>query len=165
MDLGLFEEKHMIAYQLSIFAENKPGVLARITGVLAKAKISIRATTISTSDTFGVISLIVDDPQRGKAALTEAGITVHLGSVLAVLIPDRPGGLDNLVQLLYHEGININNAYGFVLESAEKAVFVVEVEQIEKTEKLLEKNGFKTLDTDALSAIEPSHYLDRSGRS
>jgi hypothetical protein len=82
-----------------------------------------------------------------------------LGSVLAILIPDQPGGLDKLVQLLYREGINVNNAYGFVLKSAEKAVFVVEVEQIEKTEKLVEKNGFKTLDTDALSAIEPFHHM------
>ena len=143
----------MIAYQLSIFAENKPGVLARITGVLSKAKISIRATTISTHDTFGVINLIVDDPQRAKAELTEAGLTVQLGSVLAVLIPDQPSGLDKLVQLLHREGINVNNAYGFVLESAEKAVFVLEVEQIEKAEKLVEQNGFKTLDTDALSAV------------
>ena len=102
--LDLLRRRHMIAYQLSIFAENKPGVLARITGVLAKAKISIRATTISTSDTFGVISLIVDDPQRAKTALTEAGMTVHLRSVLAVLIPDRPGGLDNLVQLALSGG-------------------------------------------------------------
>jgi hypothetical protein len=149
----------MIAYQLSIFAENKPGVLARITGVLAKAKISIRATTISTSDTFGVINLIVDDPKRGKAVLTEAGMTVHLRSVLAVLIPDQPGGLDKLTQLLFREGININNAYGFVLESAGKAVFVVEVDQLEKTEKLVEKNGFKTLDTEALSTVEPFHYM------
>ncbi len=149
----------MIAYQLSIFAENKPGVLARITGVLAKAGISIRATTISTFDTFGVISLIVDDPQRAKAMLTEAGMTVQLREVLAILIPDQPGGLDRLTQLLFREGINVNNAYGFVVESAEKAVFVVEVEEIEKTEILVEKNGFKTLDTDALSALEPSHYL------
>ena len=149
----------MIAYQLSVFAENKPGVLARITGVLAKAKISIRATTISTHDTFGVINLIVDDPQRAKAVLTEAGMTVQLRHVLAVLIPDQPGGLDKLMQLLYREGINVNNAYGFVLESAEKAVFVVEVDQLEKTEKLVEKNGFKTLDTDALSAVEPFHYM------
>lgn len=143
----------MIAYQLSIFAENKPGVLARITWVLAKSKINIRATTISTFDTFGVISLIVDDPQRAKVMLTEAGMTVQLREVLAILIPDRPGGLDQLTQLLFREGININNAYGFVLESAKKAVFVVEVDQIEKTEKLLEENGFKTLDTEALSAI------------
>lgn len=149
----------MIAYQLSIFAEDKPGKLAHVTSVLAKAKISIRATTISTSDTFGVISLIVDEPKRAEAALTDAGLTVHLKSVLAILIPDAPGGLDKLMQLLYAEGININNAYGFVLESGQKAVFVVDVEQLEKTEKLLEEKGFKTLDTEALSAIEPFHYM------
>jgi hypothetical protein len=149
----------MIAYQLSVFAEDKPGKLAQVTSALAKARISIRATTISTSDTFGVINLIVDDPKRAESALTEAGLTVHLKSVLAILIPDTPGGLDQLMQLLYQESININNAYGFVLECGQKAVFVVDVEQIEKTEQLLEKKGFKTLDTDALSAIEPFHYL------
>jgi len=149
----------MIAYQLSVFAEDKPGKLAHVTSVLAKAEITIRATTISTSDTFGVINLIVDDPKRAEKALTDAGMTVHLKSVLAVLIPDKPGGLDKLMQLLYRESININNACGFVLECSEKAVFVVDVDQIEKTEKLLEKNGFKTLDTEALSAIEPFHYM------
>ena len=56
----------MIAYQLSVFAEDKPGKLANVTSILAKAKISIRATTISTSDTFGVINLIVDDPKRAE---------------------------------------------------------------------------------------------------
>ena len=149
----------MIAYQLSVFAEDKPGKLAHVTSVLKKAEISIRATTISTSDTFGVINLIVDDPKRAEKALTDAGMTVHLKSVLAVLIPDKPGGLDKLMQLLYGEGININNAYGFVLECSARAVFVVDVDQIEKTEKLVEKNGFKTLDTEALSAIEPFHYM------
>jgi hypothetical protein len=149
----------MIAYQLSIFAEDKPGKIAHVTSVLAKAKISIRATTISTSDTFGVINLIVDDPKRAEAALTQAGLTVHLRDVLAVLIPDKPGGLDNLMQLLYREGININNAYGFVLESSKKAVFVVDVDKTEKTEKLLEEKGFQTLDTQALSAIEPTYNM------
>jgi hypothetical protein len=106
----------MMTYQLSIFAENKPGRLAAVTQVLAKEKINIRATTIATSDTFGVINLIVDDPPRAKAALTKAGMTVTLSRVLAVVIPDQPGGLDKLTQLLVAEGININNAYGFVLE-------------------------------------------------
>jgi len=145
----------MIAYQLCIFAEDKPGQLANVTSVLAKADISIRATTISTAGKSGVINLIVDDPKRAKKALDNAGLTVHLKNVLAVLIPDRPGGLDKLMQLLYREGININNACGFVLECAEKAVFVVDVDQIEKTEKLVEKNGFKTLDTEALMKIAP----------
>lgn len=143
----------MIAYQLSVFAEDKPGKLAHLTSVLAGAGISIRATTIATSDTFGVINLIVDDPKHAEKALAEAGMTVNLKSVLAVLIPDKPGGLDQLMQLLYQESVNINNAYGFVLESAQKAIFVVDVDQIEKTEKLLEKSGFKTLDTEALSKL------------
>jgi len=149
----------MISYQLSIFAENKPGRLAAVTRVLAKEKINIRATTISTSDTFGVINLIVDDPARAEAVLTKAGMTVSLSRVLAVVIPDQPGGLDRLTQLLLTENVNINNAYGFVLEGHRKAVFVVSVDQIEKAETLLEKNGFQTLDAEALSTIEPFHYM------
>jgi len=149
----------MIAYQLSIFAENKPGRLAAVTGILAKEKINIRATTIATSDTFGVINLIVDDPKRAQAVLSKAGMTVNLREVLAVLIEDKPGGLDRLTQMLFKENININNAYGFVLESREKAVFVVDVDQIEKAQKIIEKAGFKTLDADTLAAIEPFHYM------
>ncbi len=149
----------MIAYQLCVFAEDKPGQLAHVTSLLAKSDISIRATTISTSGSSGVINLIVDDPKLAAKALAKAGMTVHLKNVLAVLIPDQPGGLNKLTQLLYKENINVNNACGFVLDCAEKAVFVVDVDQIEKTEKLLEKNGFKTLDTEELSAIEPFHYM------
>ena len=146
----------MITYQLSIFAENKPGRLAAVTKVLAKENINIRATTIATSDTFGVINLIVDDPPRAEEVLTKAGMTVSLNRVLAVVIPDEPGGLDRLTNLLQMEKVNINNAYGFVLEGRRKAVFVVSVDQIEKTDALLEKNGFQTLDAKALLAIEPS---------
>lgn len=143
----------MIAHQLSIFAENKPGKLAKVTSVLAKENINIRATTIATSDTFGVVNLIVDDPKKAEAALAAAGMTVHLREVLAVLIPDQPGGLDHLTRLLNEEGINVNNAYGFVLEGSKKAVFVVDVDQIQKTEMLLEEKGFKTLDTSSLSRM------------
>jgi hypothetical protein len=150
----------MISHQLSIFAENKPGRLAAVTQALAEEKINIRATTISTSDTFGVINLIVDDPARAEAVLTKAGMTVKLSRVLAIVIPDQPGGLDRLTQLLFSENVNINNAYGFVLEGRRKAVFVVSVDQIEKAEALLEKNGFQTLDAEALSAIEPFHHIN-----
>lgn len=158
---GAMKGGHMITYQLSIFAENKPGRLAAVTQVLAKEKINIRATTIATSDTFGVINLIVDDPQRAEAALKKAGMTVTLIRVLAVVIPDQPGGLDQLTQLLFAEGININNAYGFVLEGSRKAVFVVSVDQIEKAEALLEKKGFQTLDAEALAAVEPFHHMQQ----
>ena len=146
----------MIASQISIFAENKPGKLAAVTRILAQEGINIRATTIATSDTFGVINLIVDHPQKAQDVLTKAGMLVKQRRVLAVLLDDKPGGLDKLSQLLYNEGINVNNAYGFVLESQVKAVFVVDVDQLEKAEKIIEANGFKTLGPEILSGLEPS---------
>jgi len=149
----------MVAYQLSVFAENKPGRLAKVTGILKKGKINVRAITISTSDVFGVINLIVDDPEGARSILEDGGLTVSMKEVVAVVIEDRPGGLDKLVQLLLEEDINIENAYGFVLESREKAVFVVDVDQMEKTQKVLKDAGLETLDAQALSAIEPFHYM------
>ncbi len=147
----------MIASQISIFAENKPGKLAAVTHILAQEGINIRATTIATSDTFGVINLIVDHPEKAQEALTNAGMLSKLRKVLAILIEDQPGGLDKLAQLLYNEGVNVNNAYGFVLESQRKAVFVVDVDQLERAEKIIENNGFKTLGPEILSVVEPSH--------
>ena len=149
----------MIASQISIFAENKPGKLRAVTHILAQEGINIRATTIASSDTFGVINLIVDHPQKAQKALTQAGMLAKLRNVLAVLIEDQPGGLDRLIQLLFHEGINVNNAYGFVLENQVKAVFVVDVDQLEKAEKIIEANGFRTLGPEILSVIEPSHNV------
>ncbi|MFA7394789.1 MAG: ACT domain-containing protein [Pigmentiphaga sp.] len=142
----------MIIHQLSDFAENRPGSLARVTGILHRENINIRATTISTSDTFGVINLIVDAPDRAHEALKRAGLMVTLKNVIAVLIDDRPGGLDRLTQILFREGININNAYGFVLESLKAAVFVVDVDQLEKAQSVIDKENFKMLDMKALSS-------------
>jgi hypothetical protein len=148
----------MIAQQISVFAENRPGRLATITSILAKEKINIRATTITTSDTFGVINLIVDKSSEAQKALTTAGLVVQVRNVLAVELADKPGALDTLMQLLSDTEININNAYGFVVESYKRAIFVVDVDQLEKAEALLAKNGFKTLDTEELSSVEPFHY-------
>jgi len=149
----------MIAYQLSVFAENKPGRLAKVTRILAGEKINIRAIAISTSGDFGVINILADDPKRGLKVLEKAGLTVSLKEVIAVLIEDKPGGLDKLIQLLYDENINVENAYGFVLESRKQAVFVVDVDQLDNTQEVLKKAGFETLNADALSAIEPFHFM------
>ena len=150
----------MIAYQLSIFAENKPGRLAKVTGILRKGKINIRAITIATSDVFGVINALVDDPKRARSILESEGLTVSMKEVIAVVLEDKPGGLDRLVQLLFDNGINVENAYGFVLESHKKAIFVIDVDQLENTQEVLKEAGLETLDATALSAIEPFHYMN-----
>ncbi len=149
----------MKAYQLSVFAENKAGRLAQVTQILSKEKINIRAITISTSGDSGSINFIVDHPKQGQKVLAKAGLTVTLKPVISVLIKDRPGSLNELVNLLADKNINIENAYGFVLESWKQAVFIIDVDQLEKTEEILEKAGFETVNADAISAIEPFHYM------
>jgi hypothetical protein len=147
------------AYQLTIPAENKPGVLGQITSILSKEKINIRAATISSFGATGFFNLIVDDPERGQKALAKAGIGVSLTEVIAVLINDQPGGLDKLVQLLAAQNVNIENAYGFVIESRKHAVFVLEVKEPDRARELIKKAGFETLTSQELSEIEPFHYM------
>lgn len=149
----------MQAYQLTIPVENKPGVLARVTEILAREKINIRATTISSFGDRGFLNFIVDDPEGAEKALKKAGIAVELREVIAVLIKDSPGGLDRLVQHLARHSINIENAYGFVIESRKNAVFVLEVKDPDTVKGILKNEGFETLSSRALSEIEPFHYM------
>jgi hypothetical protein len=149
----------MIAYQLTVPTENTPGKLAKVSGVLTREKINIRAITISSFGQRGFFNILVDDPRLAQKALAKEGIEAHLKPVIAVVIDDRPGGMDKLVQLLAKEGINIENAYGFVLESNKTAVFVVDVSDPESARKLLKDNHFKMLSAEALATVEPFHYM------
>ena len=149
----------MKAYQLTIPAENKPGVLAQVTSILSRKKINIRSATISSFGNYGFINLIVNNPKVGHKVLHKEGIPVELKEVIAVLIEDRPGGLDKLLQVLFKENINIENGYGFVIESRKNAVFILDVIELERAKSLIEKSGFKTLSPQELSDIEPFHYV------
>lgn len=149
----------MIAYQLTIPTENKPGKLAQVSAVLSREKINIRAITISSYGDKGFFNILVDDPKLAHKALTREGVTVTLKEIIAVVIDDKPGGMDRLVQLLAKQGINIENAYGFVLESNKTAVFVVDVSDLEGAQKVLKENSFKTISAEALATIEPFHYM------
>ncbi len=147
------------AYQLTIPVENKPGQLAEVSHILASEKFNIRAITISSFGDRGFFNIMVDDPRLAKKVLEKAGIRTELKEIIAVVLDDRPGGMDKLVQYLAKEKINIENAYGFVLESHKTAVFVLEVSDIEETRRILSEQGFTTLGTEALATIEPFHYL------
>lgn len=149
----------MIAYQLTIPTENKPGKLAQVSAVLSREKINIRAITISSYGDKGFFNILVDDPKLAQKALTREGVSVTLKEIIAVVIDDKPGGMDRLVQLLAKQGINIENAYGFVLESNKTAVFVVDVSDLEGAQKVLKENSFKTISAEALATIEPFHYM------
>ena len=149
----------MIAYQLTIPRQNKPGMLAEVSGILSREKINIRAITISSFGEHGFFNLLVDDPKLAEKVLQREGIPAGLKEVVAVLMEDRPGGMDDLVQILARESINIENAYGFVLESRRMAVFVLEVQDPGRARAILEEHRFETLSPEALSSIEPFHYM------
>lgn len=149
----------MTAYQLTIPVENAPGRLAQVSGLLKREKINIRAITISSFGESGFFNVLVDDPKLALKALSKEGIRCELQEVVAVLIDDQPGGMDSVVQLLSEAGVNIENAYGFVLESNKNAVFVIQTSALERAKQVLKEQKFKSLSTEALATIEPFHYM------
>lgn len=142
-----------MAHQLSVFAENRPGRIERITGILTQAQVNIRAITIASSDGFGVISLLVDKPDIAYEALKREGISVHKKDILALLMSDEPGGLHRVAEILLREGINIEDAYGFVIENRRRAVLVVDVERIPEAEAVLRQAGIDILTDDQIYTL------------
>ena len=107
----------MRAEQISVFLENKAGRLCEVTGVLAEANVNIRALALADTSDFGVLRLIVDNTEKAKDALKKAGFTVGKTNVLAVEVPDRPGGLYEILHLLQTSSINVEYMYAFVQQS------------------------------------------------
>jgi hypothetical protein len=142
-----------MAHQISIFAENKPGRIEKITRILEEDQINIRAITISSSDNFGIIKLLVDRPDEAYRILAEAGFSVYKREIIAVLMDDRPGGLHHVSRILGDEGINIEDAYGFVIEDRRRAVLVMEVENIRAVQRLLDSRDLKSLTDEEIYAL------------
>lgn len=131
--------------QVSIFAENEPGKIERITRVLSQGRINIRAMTIASADGYGIIKFLVDDPRKAYRILEKEGFSVALNQVLAIEMEDEPGGLYRVAKVLREQKINIEDAYGFVSESGKKAVLVMRIKGIKKAETALRKENIPLL--------------------
>jgi hypothetical protein len=129
--------------QLSIFSENKPGRLKKITKVLTDEGVNILAINIASSNGFGVIKFIVDKCDLAYQKLKQKGFTVSLNEVLAIELVDRPGGLFEVASILSKKKINIENAYVLILASRKKAFLIVDVNDIEKAKKLLKHENLR----------------------
>jgi len=142
-----------MAHQISIFAENRPGRLERITGILKDAGVNIRAITISTSDGFGVIKLLVDQPDLAYKKLVAEGVSASKQSILALLMDDRPGGLHRITGVLGQRNINIEDAYGFVVQDRKQAVLVLEIEKMPQAAGILSQEGVHVLTDEEIYAL------------
>ena len=101
----------MVIHQISVFLENRAGTLAEITGILSAQHIDLRAIHIAETADYGVLRLIADDSQRASAVLLEHGFILSMTPVAAIAVPDEPGGLNRLLQVLSEQHVDIEYMY------------------------------------------------------
>jgi hypothetical protein len=135
----------MALEQISVFMENRPGSLAEITGVLARADVNIRALSLADTADFGILRLVVNQPDTARRALKDGGFTVGTTTVLALEIPDRPGGLSRILQILATAAINVEYMYAFVQKSGENAVVIFRFDEPDRAARALQEAGVRVL--------------------
>jgi hypothetical protein len=129
----------MRAKQVSVFAENRPGRLSSLLAALADAAVDIRALSIAETTDFGIVRLILSDTEKGRQALRDADFTNSVNDVLAVQVPDRPGGfLKTVVEPLTAAGVNIEYVYAFADNPSQHALVVLKVSDHDRAEGLIE---------------------------
>lgn len=131
--------------QISIFLENRPGQLSQICRDLADAGINIVTLSLADSSDFGIVRMIVDDHEKAQNVLTDKGHVVNVCKVVAVGVPDRPGGMADVMSVLDACGVNIEYSYAFAFHSGEKAVLVFRFTDNAKAESALAAAGYITL--------------------
>ena len=131
--------------QISIFLENKPGQLSVICRALADADINIATLSLADTSDFGIVRMIVDDHERAKQILSERGHIVNVREVIAVCVPDRPGGMAEVMQVLDAAQTDIEYSYAFAFHKGEKAVLVFSFDDNDKAESALKEAGLTTL--------------------
>lgn len=143
----------MIIKQLSIFVENKKGRLAEITQTLADSGVDIRALSIADTTDYGILRLIVNDPDTALKALKNEGMTVSLTDVIAVAVPDTPGGLNKAVKVLSAEKISIEYMYAFINPRKDTAFVILRVEDNERAIDVLTRGGVKLMKNEEIYSL------------
>ena len=139
--------------QISVFLENRSGRLAGVLGILSGVGANIRALSLADTNDFGILRLIVDKPEESLAALKAANFTVRSTDVLAVEVPDRPGGLQSILEVLSKADVNVEYMYAFVTRKTEKAVVIFRFEDADDALAALKAAGVSVLDADTVHEL------------
>ncbi|MCR5212090.1 MAG: acetolactate synthase [Lachnospiraceae bacterium] len=142
----------MSVKQISVFLENRPGTLQKMTAVLAENKVNMRATSLAETKDFGIARIIVDDDYEASNVLKQAGFINSLTPVLAVEIKNEVGALSKTLQVFSEGAINIEYMYSFLsVKRPEHACMIFRVSDTEKAEAFLGSHGVRLLNQDELS--------------
>ena len=136
----------MLVKQISVFLENKPGRLSEAAEVLAKNEIDISALSLADTDEYGVLRMIVSDPDKAKNALGESGVICKVTDALVVAIDDRPGGFSESLRILTDNGIEVKYMYACVSREQGKAIMVLSVADPAKADELIRNTESSNVD-------------------
>lgn len=139
--------------QLSVFLDNRAGVLAELTEYLGAKGINIRALSVAESRDFGVIRMIVPDPSGAADLLIRKGYSVQKVEVLAVQVTDEPGGLGMALRVLADEHLNVDYLYTFLDKLGNHAVVILRIDNLDFARAVLIKNGFGLLSQEDFSKL------------
>ncbi|MCR5687868.1 MAG: amino acid-binding protein [Lachnospiraceae bacterium] len=131
----------MAVKQVTVFIGNKEGRIEKVTEVLKDNSINISSLSLAESVDFGLLRLIVSDPEKAKDALKAEGLSARLSDVIAVEISNAPGSLHGLLTAL----VEFNIEYMYVLSSAETASMIMKIKDYESAEAVIRKSGFRVL--------------------
>ena len=143
----------MSVKQISVFLENKKGRLAEVTQTLAREKVNIRALSLADTADFGVLRIIVNNPERCLAALKAQSFVAQVTEVIAVEVEDTPGGLSRILEVLDRDNVNVEYMYAYVEKSRDNAIVICKIDDRERALQVLEKNGITTIGAEALKAL------------
>ncbi len=137
-------------HQISIFIENKTGSLAEVTDFLAKKNVDIKALCIADTEDFGILRIIVSDYAAVANHLRTAGYIIKVNHVIAVNMPDRPGGMANVVRVLADNKLTVEYTYAFPTPKPETACVIFRVNDNKAAVAALEAAGIEVADEDSL---------------
>lgn len=132
--------------QLSVFLENREGRLEEVLKVLAKNSINIVALSLADTSEYGMLRMIVSEPEKGKAALKEEGITAMLTDVVALRVPHATGSLSKAMHEIVSGGVNVEYMYAFA--NGSDAAAILKSDDPEKVVDILKASGFDVYDAD-----------------
>jgi len=135
-----------MAYQVSIFLENKIGHLERVTAVLKEAEIDIRTMNLNhTASGWGILNLIVSNPEQAHSLLIENGLSAALREIVVIEMNDQPGGLDELLKAIVSAEVNFTNAYGRSGHGHQNAYFVIDTDNVTEAKERLFMAGLNIM--------------------
>ena len=139
--------------QLSIFLQNRMGSLSKPLEVLSEADVNIRAMCMADTSEFGILRLVVDNPERGKEALEENSFLVKITEIIGVEMNDTPGGLTSVLKVIKDNEIDLEYLYAFTSTKVGTAYMIVKVNDVKQAGNLLQKKGIRQLSQEELKDI------------